>query len=59
MNTFVFVMMVFTHNANYVPTLEFKSQELCERATNVIKAQTDPQIKWGNMRQPFCVRIEK
>lgn len=59
MNTGVFVMMFFTHSVNWVPTLEFKSLELCERAANVIKTQTDSKLKWGEMSQPFCVRIEK
>jgi hypothetical protein len=59
MNTIVFVMMVFTHSVNWVPTIEFKSLELCERAANVIKTQTDPKLTWGEMRQPFCIRIEK
>ena len=59
MNTFVFVMMVFSHGVNWVPSLEFKSLEACERAANVIKTQTDPKITWGEMRHPFCVRIEK
>ena len=59
MNTIVFVMVVFTHSVNWVPTLEFKSLELCERAAAVIKTQTDSKIRLGEMRQPFCVRIEK
>lgn len=59
MNTIVWVMMAYAGNS-YIPTLEFTTQEKCETATVVIKEKYNNR-GWseGNMRTPWCVRIEK
>ena len=55
----VFVLMVFTHGTNYVPTLEFSSREKCQVASKAIKDASNDKIFMGSSQQPFCVRIEK
>lgn len=59
MNTVVWVMMAFAGH-NFIPTLEFTTQEKCEAAIVVIKGKYDKR-GWseGTMRTPWCVRIEK
>lgn len=60
MNTaIVFVMLVYTHGANWIPTLEFKTEAACVKAASDIKRAVDPTYTIGSMRQPMCVRIEK
>lgn len=59
MNTVVFVMMALTTGSNWVPTLEFRTQQLCEVAAAEIKRQVEPKVFLGSLRTPFCVRIEK
>lgn len=59
MNTIVFVMMVYGHGGNWFPTMEFKSMEKCQVATQVIKERIDNELVIGRMRLPICVKIEK
>jgi hypothetical protein len=59
MSTIVWVMMVFSQGSQWIPTLEFTTEQKCVAAANTIKAQVDPTYTLGSMRQPFCVRIEK
>ena len=59
MNTVVWVMMAFAGH-NFIPTMEFTTQEKCERAGASIKSVYDNR-GWsqGNMREPWCVKVEK
>lgn len=55
----IWVMMVYSGHA-YVPTLEFTTQAKCEAAAVGIKEKYDGRgLFGGNMRSPWCVRIEK
>lgn len=53
MNTIIWVLVVNTYAGNWVPTIEFKTQEKCEvAATNLEKAKT-------HIQTPFCLKVEK
>lgn len=59
MNT-VWVLIALVSNGHFVntvvPTLEFKTQETCQRAIEAFKADAEGQSGTVRMR---CVRIEK
>lgn len=59
MNTIVWVLLVYTHGSNWVPALEFTTEQKCIVAAAAIKAKADSVVTFGNMRMPMCVRIEK
>lgn len=59
MISIIWVMMTYSGHA-YAPTLEFSTQAKCEAAAVVIKEKYDGRAVFaGNMRTPWCVRIEK
>jgi hypothetical protein len=59
MNTVViWVMMAWTGHT-YAPTLEFKSEALCNKAGYDMKVGFDARNEWGRLHKPWCVRIEK
>lgn len=58
-STIVFVMIFYTTQANYIPTLEFNSLEKCLAASEKIQAAVNKEILMGKMRPPLCVKIEK
>lgn len=57
----VWVLMVYTHGASWVPTLEFSSQAKCEAAAMIIKEQSAQRTSWASVNSPkgWCVKIEK
>ena len=59
MSTIVFVMMVYAHGGNWLPTLEFNTMEKCQVAAKVIKERIDKELVLGRIILPVCVRIEK
>ncbi len=58
-STIVYVMIFYTTQANYIPTLEFNSLEKCLAASEKIQVSVNKEIKLGNMKPPICVKIEK
>jgi hypothetical protein len=61
MNTtiIVWVMVVYTHAGNWVPTIEFKDQQKCTVASLKIQSEINANPKWGRMLAAKCIRIEK
>jgi len=60
MNTIIWVLVVYTHGANWIPTIEFKTQEKCEvAATNLEMAANTRRNMWGGIPKPFCLKVEK
>lgn len=61
MNTIVWVMLVYSHAGNWIPTIEFKDEKKCMIAAHELKAAVDGAKGWGSsgMTLPKCVRIEK
>jgi hypothetical protein len=51
--------MAFSHSANWIPTIEFQTQEKCEAAAAAIVKQADAHTNWGNIKTPWCAKIEK
>jgi hypothetical protein len=59
MNTVVWIMVMLTNGATHVNTgSEFSSLEKCQRAAEVIAQSASTKVI-GNVRTPWCVRIEK
>lgn len=60
MNSIVFVLIVLSNNGHFantvVPTMEFRTRELCERAISTFK--NDSEGRDGTVRMR-CVGIEK
>ena len=61
MNTIVWVMMVYSHAGNWIPSIEFKDEKKCQIAAQEIQKAYDGQKGWGTggMILPKCLRIEK
>jgi hypothetical protein len=60
MNTVVWIMVTFAYGPNITIGPEFKTQAMCEKASEVIqKAAVKENFLGGAYRKPFCVRIEK
>lgn len=64
MKTVVFVMMVWTHSANWIPTIEFSDMNKCVASATAMKQQVDAKlalrpINLGQFPLPFCVEIQK
>lgn len=59
MNTIIFVMMVYSTGAFWIPTLEFSTRGKCETAIDAIVKQTYTNA-WFDQRPNYkCVQIEK
>jgi len=60
-NIIVWVMVVYSHSGNYVPTLEFTTEQKCIVAVSTIKNYVDLRKSWGfiDQRPAYCIRIEK
>lgn len=59
-NIIVWVLMTYSHGGSATPTMEFNTQEKCERAAISMVKQTEQKIGWlSYMKEPFCVKIEK
>jgi hypothetical protein len=57
----VWVMMAYSsHGGQWVPTIEFKDQQKCQVAANIIYDEATTRKTWGvSPVRAFCVRIEK
>lgn len=59
MNTFVWVLLVYTSGGNWIPTLEFTTELKCTVAADVIRAKIIQESRWGAGPKSVCVRVEK
>ena len=59
MNTVVFVLVVWTHAGNFVPTIEFTTLAKCEAAATSFVTEGDKRLTVGKPGRPWCWRVEK
>ena len=59
MNTVVFVLMVMTAPGYWTPTIEFATQDKCEKAMASFMVEADKHTRLGSPRQPWCWKVEK
>jgi hypothetical protein len=51
--------MAYSHNGNWIPTIEFNTQKKCEAAADSIFKQTEEHISFGYSKKPWCAKIDK
>ena len=59
MSTVVYIMVMFGYGINIVTGPEFTTQAKCEQAATIIAKSASDRLALGEVRRPWCVRIEK
>lgn len=57
-NSFVWVLFVYTYGGNFMPTLEFTTRQKCEVAALVAKRKINSE-NYDDYQKSHCIRIKK